>query len=85
MEGKTMALYLIRERWGRVWLHAMAALRSGHWRWHLAGIGREMRSTCLIADPIPARQTAPVKCPTAFLRLDRRSKQPAPPLVTEAD
>jgi hypothetical protein len=36
-----MALYLIQERWGRVCLHFAAALRAGHWRWHLAGIGRE--------------------------------------------
>ena len=37
-----MALYLIQERWGRVCLHLVAALRAGHWRWHLAGMGREM-------------------------------------------
>jgi len=37
-----MALYLIQEPWGRMCLHLMAALRAGHWRWHLAGIGREM-------------------------------------------
>jgi hypothetical protein len=36
-----MALYLSQERWGRVCLHVAAALRAGHWRWHLAGIGRE--------------------------------------------
>jgi hypothetical protein len=42
MEGKTMALYLIQARWGRVCLHLVAALRAGHWLWHLAGIGREM-------------------------------------------
>jgi hypothetical protein len=42
MEGKTMALYLSQERWGRVCLHFVAALRAGHWRWHLAGIGREI-------------------------------------------
>ena len=38
-----MALYLIQERWGRVCLHMMAALRAGHWGWHLAGIGREIK------------------------------------------
>jgi hypothetical protein len=37
-----MALYLIQERWGRVCLHFAAALRAGHWRWHLAGIEREI-------------------------------------------
>ena len=37
-----MTLYLIQERWGRVCLHFVAALRAGHWRWHLAGIGREI-------------------------------------------
>jgi hypothetical protein len=44
MEGEAMALYLSRERWGRVCLHFVAALRAGHWRWHLAGIGREIES-----------------------------------------
>jgi hypothetical protein len=42
MKGKTMALYLIQEHWGRVCLHFVAALRAGHWRWHFAGIGREI-------------------------------------------
>jgi len=42
MEGKTMKLYLSQTRWGRACLHMMAALHAGHWRWHLAGIGREM-------------------------------------------
>jgi hypothetical protein len=37
-----MTLYLSQERWGRVCLHFVAALRAGHWRWHLAGIGREI-------------------------------------------
>jgi hypothetical protein len=37
-----MALYLSQESWGRVCLHIVAALRAGHWRWHLAGIGREI-------------------------------------------
>jgi len=49
MEGKTMALYLIQERWGRVCLHLAAALRAGHWRWHLAGIGREIE--CIRRPP----------------------------------
>jgi hypothetical protein len=39
-----MALSLSQERWGRVCLHFVAALRAGHWRWHLAGIGREIDS-----------------------------------------
>ena len=38
-----MALYLSQERWGRVCLHLVAALRAGHWGWHLAGIGREIK------------------------------------------
>jgi hypothetical protein len=38
-----MALYLIQERWGRVCLLFAAALRAGHWGWHLAGIGREIK------------------------------------------
>jgi hypothetical protein len=37
-----MALYLSQERWGRVCLHLAAAMRAGHWRWHLAGIEREI-------------------------------------------
>ena len=37
-----MALYLSQERWGRGCLHLVAALRAGHWGWHLAGIGREI-------------------------------------------
>jgi hypothetical protein len=37
-----MVLYLSEERWGRVCLHFVAALRAGHWGWHLAGIGREI-------------------------------------------
>ena len=42
MESKTMALYFSQERWGRVCLHFVAAVRAGHWRWHLAGIKREI-------------------------------------------
>ena len=38
-----MTFHLIQERWGRVCLHFVAALRAGDWRWHLAGIGREIR------------------------------------------
>jgi hypothetical protein len=41
-EGETMAGYLSQEHWGRVCLHCAAALRAGHWGWHLAGIKREM-------------------------------------------
>jgi hypothetical protein len=37
-----MTFHLIQERWGRVCLHFVAALRAGHWRSHLAGIGREI-------------------------------------------
>ena len=54
MEGKTMALYLSQERWGRVCLHFVAALRAGHWRWHLAGIGREIEFIWPRARPAAA-------------------------------
>ena len=39
-----MSLYLSHERWGRVCLHVVSAMRAGHWGWHLAGIGREIES-----------------------------------------
>jgi len=39
-----MALHLIQESWHRVCLHFGAALRAGHWGWHLTGIGREIES-----------------------------------------
>jgi hypothetical protein len=38
-----MSSYLSEEHWGRVCLHFVAALRGGHWSWHLAGIRRELR------------------------------------------
>jgi hypothetical protein len=41
-QGQALALSLSEERWGRVFLHFVAALRAGHWSWHFAGIGREM-------------------------------------------
>jgi hypothetical protein len=37
-----MTLYLSQKRWGRSCLHLAAALRDRHWRWHLAGIEREI-------------------------------------------
>ena len=37
-----MAAYLVQMRWGRALLHLAAALRAGHWSWHLAGIIREL-------------------------------------------
>jgi len=37
-----MSLYLSQRCWGRSCLHLAAAMRAGHWRWHLAGIGREI-------------------------------------------
>ena len=49
-----MALYLSQERWGRVCLHFVAALRAGHWRWHLAGIGREIEYIWPQAHPAAA-------------------------------
>ena len=42
IEDKTMTLYLSQKRWGRVGLHFVAAVRGGHWGWHLAGIRREI-------------------------------------------
>jgi hypothetical protein len=42
MEDVIMTRYLSKTRLGRVCLHVMAALRAGHWGWHLAGIEREI-------------------------------------------
>lgn len=56
-----MALYLSQERWGRVWLHMAAALRAGHWRWHLAGIERELQWISLIPAASSVRRSAPAK------------------------
>jgi hypothetical protein len=38
-----MKLYLSQTRCGRMCLHLVAALRAGHWRWHLVGIERELQ------------------------------------------
>jgi hypothetical protein len=40
-----MSLNLSQKCWGRSCLHLAAAMRAGHWRWHFAGIGREMHFT----------------------------------------
>ena len=40
-----MSLYLSQRRWGRSCLHLAAVMRAGHWRWHFAGIGREIHFT----------------------------------------
>ena len=40
-----MTLYLSQRCWGRSCLHLAAALRTGHWTWHFAGIGREIHFT----------------------------------------
>jgi hypothetical protein len=37
-----MAAYMVQFWWGRALLHLAAALRAGHWSWHLAGIIREL-------------------------------------------
>lgn len=37
-----MNLYLSQRSWGRSYLHLAAAMRAGHWHWHLADIGREL-------------------------------------------
>jgi hypothetical protein len=41
-EDLGMALYFIQTRSGRALLHLAAALRAGHWSWHVAGIIREL-------------------------------------------
>ena len=41
-DGIGMTSYLIQTRWGHALLHLAAALRAGHWSWHLAGIIREL-------------------------------------------
>jgi len=38
-----MTLYLSQKSWGRSCLHLAAALQRGHWRWHFAGIWREIQ------------------------------------------
>lgn len=43
-KDKTVSLYLSQRCWGRSCLH-LAAMRAGHWRSHLAGIGREIHFT----------------------------------------
>jgi hypothetical protein len=43
-----MSLYLSQRRWGRSCLHLAAVMRTGHWRWHFAGIGREIHFTRLL-------------------------------------
>lgn len=40
-----MILYLSQKCWGHSCLHLAAALHSGHWRWHFAGIKREIHFT----------------------------------------
>jgi hypothetical protein len=40
--ARASALESNQECWGRVRLHLAAAMRAGHWGWHLAGIGREI-------------------------------------------
>ena len=42
MKEKAMTRHLSQSCWGRSCLHLAAALRDGHWRWHLAGIRREI-------------------------------------------
>jgi hypothetical protein len=37
-----MTRHLSQSAWGRSCLHLAAALRTGRWRWHLAGIRREI-------------------------------------------
>ena len=40
--ARARALESSQERLGRMRLHLIAAVRAGHWGWHLAGIAREM-------------------------------------------
>jgi hypothetical protein len=51
-----MSLYLSQNGWGRSCLHLAAAMRAGHWRWHFAGIGREIHFT----KPLTRKVTASV-------------------------
>src|SRR5258706_14551769 len=44
-KDRIMTLYLSQRCWGRSCLHLAAALRAGHWRWHLVGISREIHFT----------------------------------------
>jgi hypothetical protein len=44
-KAKNMSFYLSQRCWGRSCLHLAAALRASHWRWHFAGIGREIHFT----------------------------------------
>ncbi|MBE0544387.1 MAG: hypothetical protein IH623_23850 [Verrucomicrobia bacterium] len=53
-----MKLYLSQRCWGRSCLHLAAAMRAGHWRWHLAGIGREIHFT----KPLTRRASATSGC-----------------------
>jgi hypothetical protein len=52
-----MSFYLSQKCWGRSCLHLAAAMRAGHWQWHFAGIGREMRFTLMTLNG-PATRTA---------------------------
>jgi hypothetical protein len=49
-----MSLYLSQNSWGRSCLHLAAAMRAGHWRWHFAGIGREIH----FPKPLTRKATA---------------------------
>jgi hypothetical protein len=42
IHARTTLLFVSQAGCGRICLHLLAALRAGHWRWHLAGVGREM-------------------------------------------
>jgi hypothetical protein len=55
-----MSLYLSQKCWGRSCLHLAAAMRAGHWRWHFAGIGREIHFTRMTLNE-PATQAADYK------------------------
>ena len=44
-EVKNMSLYVSQRCWGRSCMHLTAAMRAGHWRWHFAGIEREIHFT----------------------------------------
>jgi hypothetical protein len=51
-----MAAYMVQFWWGRALLHLAAALRAGHWSWHLAGIIRELRIPAAIYHVPPIRR-----------------------------
>jgi hypothetical protein len=42
--SEAMQQFLVNNRFGRVLLHGVCALRDHHWTWHRQGVARELRS-----------------------------------------